>query len=59
LILGEFEVEAFDKSTNPVLLWTYFLISTLLTMIIMLNMMIAIMRSSYEKVNLKNRKPKN
>ena len=51
LVLGEFDLDKFEKSTNKILLWVLFIICSLFTMIILLNMLIAIMGDSFNRVN--------
>ena len=51
IIIGNFGVEKFDQSTNPFLLWALFIMATMFTLIILLNMLVAIMSDSFNRVN--------
>ena len=48
---GEFNTDPFSKGEDMNLLWAFFVITTFLLSIVMLNMLIAIMGSSYSKVS--------
>ena len=48
---GEFNTDPFAKGEDEGLLWAFFVITTFLLTIVMLNMLIAIMGSSYQKVS--------
>lgn len=50
LSLGDFSLDAFDKSRDVVLIWTLFVICSLFTAIILLNMLVAIMGESFNRV---------
>lgn len=50
LALGEFNTDEFDDSSAPFLLWAMFLLATAFSMIILLNMLIAIMGESFTKI---------
>jgi hypothetical protein len=50
IIIGEFNVDPFKESTNPLLLWILFILATLFTLIILLNMLVAIMGDSFNRV---------
>mmetsp|Transcript_32046 Transcript_32046/g.23688 ORF Transcript_32046/g.23688 Transcript_32046/m.23688 type:complete len:111 (+) Transcript_32046:200-532(+) len=50
LTVGEFGTDTFAESTNPALLWTLFILATLFTLIILLNMLVAIMGDSFNRV---------
>lgn len=47
LSVGQFNLDSFNSSTNPYLLWIHFIFATLTTMIVLLNMLVAIMTDSF------------
>ena len=49
--LGEFSIDDFKENTNERTIWLIFLFSTFIIMIVFLNMIIAIMGNSYDKVS--------
>ena len=51
LVLGEFNTDKFNDSTDPLLLWILFVACSLFTTIMLLNMLIAIMGESFNRVN--------
>mmetsp|Transcript_3135 Transcript_3135/g.3020 ORF Transcript_3135/g.3020 Transcript_3135/m.3020 type:complete len:102 (+) Transcript_3135:4953-5258(+) len=50
LTVGEFGLDEFDNSTNGALLWIFFILASLFTLIILLNMLVAIMGDSFNRV---------
>jgi len=48
--LGEFNTDPYDTDNNTALLWIYFLVATYVIQLVFLNLLIAIMGSSYEKM---------
>lgn len=48
--LGEFDTDAYDDHPNRILLWVYFMISTVLLQIVLLNLLIAIMGDTFDRV---------
>lgn len=48
--LGEFDTDPYDEDGNTALLWMYFLVATYVIQLVFLNLLIAIMGSSYEKM---------
>jgi uncharacterized membrane protein len=48
--LGEFGYDQFDGSTNVALIWGVFIFATIFSLIILLNMLIAIMGETFSKV---------
>ena len=51
LSLGDFDTDAFGDSYNQITLWVLFIICSMFTAIIMLNMLVAIMGESFNRVN--------
>jgi hypothetical protein len=51
LSLGDFGLDSFDKSTDVVLIWAFFVICSLFSAVILLNMLVAIMGESFNRVN--------
>lgn len=51
LSLGDFDTDAFEDSYNTITLWVLFIICSMFTAIIMLNMLVAIMGESFNRVN--------
>jgi hypothetical protein len=49
--LGDFSLDAFDISEDVILIWGLFVICSIFTTVILLNMLIAIMGESFNKVN--------
>ena len=49
--IGEFGTDSFASGKETGLLWAFFVITTFLLSIVMLNMLIAMMGQSYEKVS--------
>ena len=49
--LGEFGIDDFKENTNERTIWIIFLFATFIIMLVFLNMIIAIMGNSYEKVS--------
>lgn len=49
--LGDFSLDAFDVSEDVILIWSLFVICSIFTTVILLNMLIAIMGESFNKVN--------
>jgi len=49
--LGDFSLDAFDISQDVILIWSLFVICSIFTTVILLNMLIAIMGESFSKVN--------
>ncbi len=50
LSLGDFGLDAFDNSRDLVLIWAFFVVCSLFTAIILLNMLVAIMGDSFNRV---------
>lgn len=53
MVLGDFSVDDFNKNA-PLFLWIIFIASTIINMIIMLNLLIAIISDSFTKINEKS-----
>ena len=51
LALGEFNIENFGLNQNDPFVWILFLLSTFIAQIMFLNMLIAVMADTFEKVN--------
>ena len=51
LSLGEFNTDAFEFDGKDVLVWTIFIVSTFITQITFLNMLIAIMGDTFDRVS--------
>ena len=51
LSLGEFDVDNFGQNQKDPVVWILFLLSTFIAQIIFLNMLIAVMGDTFEKVN--------
>ena len=51
LALGEFNIEDFGLNQNDPFVWILFLLSTFIAQIMFLNMLIAVMADTFEKVN--------
>ena len=51
LSLGDFDTDPFSTSNNLTLLWNLFIISSLFTAIVQLNMLVAIMGEAFNRVN--------
>jgi len=51
LSLGEFNLDSFDKSEDVWLIWLLFVICSMFTTIVLLNMLVAIMGESFSRVN--------
>lgn len=49
--LGDFQLDSFNDSANSLTAWIFFLLSTILVMIVMLNLLIAIISESFDKIN--------
>ena len=49
-VLGDFEISVFNKAENPVIATGLFLLLEFLVLILMLNLLIALVGSSYERV---------
>jgi len=55
LTLGDFEVaETFANTTTPILFWILFVVGTIISLLVLLNMVIAVMGSSFQRVQLEN-----
>ena len=50
LMIGEYNIEGFAKHTNPALCYALFVITVVISQITFLNMLIAIMSDTFEKV---------
>ena len=50
ILLGEFHMDAFEDHPNALLCYTFFLGATFLLQIVSLNMLIAIMGDTYDRV---------
>ena len=48
--LGEFDDAHYDKGAYTYLLWTFFMMATFIILVVFMNMLIAIMTNTYEKV---------
>lgn len=51
LSLGDFSLDSYDKSRDLVLIYILFVLSSLFTAVILLNMLVAIMGESFNRVN--------
>jgi len=55
LALGDFEITSnFENTTTPVQFWLLFLLGSIISLLILLNMVIAVMGSSFERVQEEN-----
>ena len=50
LALGEFNFDGFDSHENNAMVWSIFVLATFFTQITMLNMLIAIMGDTFDKI---------
>lgn len=50
ITIGDFALDDYPSSTNPAFLWIIFILATLFSMIILLNMLVAIMGDSFNRV---------
>ena len=48
--LGDFDTETYENDSNSHLLWVFFIVATLFVQITLLNMLIAIMGDTFDKV---------
>jgi len=53
MALGDFNIALYPDSTHTLALWVYFLLSTILLQIVLLNLLIAIMGDTFDKVQEK------
>jgi hypothetical protein len=49
--VGDFQLDGFDKSEDYVLLWIMFLLCSMFSTILLLNMLVAIMGEAFNRVN--------